>query len=98
MLLPLTLTFVILFLLLELGGDEVHVKEFFLPLGWVRTEVFVMCHGLAEARGDTVQDDIDEVVVSYLGIDIESIDIMQVFCTVPVSLRSLITLKALSGL
>ena len=78
-LLPLTLTSVILFLLLELGSDEVHVEEFFLPLGWVRTEVVVMCHGLAEARGDTVQDDIDEVMVSYLGIDIESIDIIQVF-------------------
>ena len=53
-LLPLTFTSVILFLLLELSGDKVHVEEFFLPLGWVRTEVFVICHGLAEARGDTV--------------------------------------------
>ena len=78
-LLPVTLAFVILFLLLELGGDEVHVEECFLPLGWVRTEDFVMCHGLAEARRDTVQDDIDEVVVRHLGIDIESIDIIQVF-------------------
>ena len=38
-----------------------------------------MCHGLAEAGCDTVQDDIDEVKVNHLGIDIESIDIMQVF-------------------
>ena len=78
-LLPLTLTFLIFFLLLELGGDEVHMEEFFLPLGWVRTEVFVMCHGLAEARGDTIQDDIDEVMLHHLGVDIESIDIIQVF-------------------
>ena len=75
-LLPLTLTSVILFLLLELGGNEVHVEEFLLPLGWVRTEVFVMYHGLAEARGDTVQDDIDKVMVRHLGIDIESINIV----------------------
>ena len=38
-----------------------------------------MCHGLAEARSDTIQDNIDEVMVSHLGIDIESIDIIQVF-------------------
>ena len=30
-------------------------------------------------RGDTVQDDIAEVMVSHLGINIESIDIIQVF-------------------
>ena len=58
-LLPLTLTSVILFLLLERTGDEVYVEEFHLPLGWVRMEFFVMCHSLAEARGDTVQDDVD---------------------------------------
>ena len=79
MLLPLTLTSVILFLFLELGGDEVHVEEFLLPLGWVRTDVFVMCHGLAEAKDDTVQDDVDQVVVGHLSIDIKSIDIIQVF-------------------
>ena len=38
-----------------------------------------MCHGLVEARGDIVQDDIDEVMVSHLGMDIESIDIIHVF-------------------
>ena len=38
-----------------------------------------MCHGLREARGDTSQDDIDEMVVCQLGIDIESIDIIPVF-------------------
>ena len=38
-----------------------------------------MYHGLAEARCDTVQEDNDEVKVSHLGIDIESIDIIQVF-------------------
>ena len=77
--LPLTLTSVILFLLLELSGNEVHVEKFLLPLGQVRKEVFVMCHGLAEVSGDAIQDNIDEVMVGYLGIDIESIDIIQVF-------------------
>ena len=40
-----------------------------------------MCHGLAEARGDAVQDNIDEVIVrnDYLGLDIVSIDIIRVF-------------------
>ena len=38
-----------------------------------------MCHGLADARGDPVQDDIDEVMVGHLGIDFESINIIQVF-------------------
>ena len=79
MLLPLSLASVILFLLLELDVDQVHLKEFLLSLGWVLMEVFLMCHSLAEARGDTVQDDIDEMMVTHLGIDIESIDIMQVF-------------------
>ena len=30
---PMTLTSVILFLLLELGGDEVHMEELLFPLG-----------------------------------------------------------------
>ena len=38
-----------------------------------------MCNGQAEARGDTVQDDGDEVIVSHLGIDIESIHIVHIF-------------------
>ena len=38
-----------------------------------------MCYGLAETRGDTVQDDVDEVLVSHLGVDIESMDMIQVF-------------------
>ena len=57
-----------------------------------------MCHGLVEARGDIVQDDIDEVMVSHLGMDIESIDIIHVFLNGTCCLRSLISLKALSGL
>ena len=57
-----------------------------------------MCHGLAEARGDPVQDDIDEVMVGHLGIDIESINIIQVFLNSTNCLKSLISLKALSGL
>ena len=77
--LPLTLTSVILFLLLELSSDEVHVEEFIFPLGWIRAEVLVMCHGLAETRSDTVQDDVNELVICHLGTHIESIDIIQVF-------------------
>ena len=38
-----------------------------------------MCHDLAEARGDTVQDVVDETIVSHLSVDIESIDIVQLF-------------------
>ena len=37
-----------------------------------------MRQGLAVASGDTVEDDVDEVVVGHLGIDIESINIVQV--------------------
>ena len=64
---------------MELGGDEVYVEEFLLPLRWVRAEVFIVCHSLAEARGDTIQDDIDQVVVGQLGIDIVPINIVPVF-------------------
>ena len=53
-LLSLTLTSVILFLLLELGGDEVQVEELLFPLAWVGAEVFIVSHGLAEASRDTV--------------------------------------------
>ena len=38
-----------------------------------------MCRGQVEARGHTIQDYVDEMVICYLGIDIESIDIVQVF-------------------
>ena len=62
-LLPLSLTFVVLFLLLELDGNEVNIEEFLRLFGWVRVEVFIVCHGLAEAMGDTVQDHIDKVMV-----------------------------------
>ena len=41
--------------------------------------IFVLCHDLAEARGSTVQDDVDQLIVSHLVIDIKSIDIVQVF-------------------
>ena len=37
-----------------------------------------MCHGPAEARGVTIQDDVDQVVVGQLSIDVKSIDIIQV--------------------
>ena len=38
-----------------------------------------MCHGVVEARCDTVLDDVNEVMVRRLRIDIKSIDIVQVF-------------------
>ena len=79
MLLTLTRISVILFLFLELEGAEVHVEEFLLPLREFSAEVFIVHHGLVEARSDIVQDDIDLMVVCYLGIEIESIDIVQVF-------------------
>ena len=37
-----------------------------------------MCHGLAETRGDTIQDDVIKVMVSPVGTDIVSINIMLV--------------------
>ena len=37
-----------------------------------------MCHGLAEVRVDTVQDNVYEIVVSHLGTVIESINVLQV--------------------
>ena len=55
------------------------MEEFLLLLKWVRAKVFAICHGLTEAWSDTIQDDINEVMVSHLAIDIESIDIIQVF-------------------
>ena len=42
-------------------------------------DLFIMCHGLAEASGDTIQNDIDKVLLSHINIDIKSIDIIQVF-------------------
>ena len=38
-----------------------------------------MCHGLAEIRSDLIQDNIDQVVVSHLATDIESIYIVELF-------------------
>ena len=38
-----------------------------------------MCQGLAEARGDAIQDVVGKVMVNHLGIDIDFIDIIQVF-------------------
>ena len=37
-----------------------------------------MCYGLLGASADSVQDVVDQVVVGYLGIDIESIYVVQV--------------------
>ena len=79
MLLPLICTSIILFLHLELGGDEIHLQAFLLPFKWIRAKVFVMCHSLAETRGYTVQNNIDQVTHSHLAIDIKFIDIVQVF-------------------
>ena len=38
-----------------------------------------MCHGLKEARGDTVQHNVDAIIISHHGMGIESIDVVQVF-------------------
>ena len=38
-----------------------------------------MCHGLADTSNNTVQDDVDEVMAGHLGINFDSIDIVQVF-------------------
>lgn len=38
-----------------------------------------MCHCLAETRDDTIQDDVDDMMVYYLDIDIKSIYIVLVF-------------------
>ena len=38
-----------------------------------------MCYSLLEVRLNNIQDEVDYVVVSYLGIGIESIDMILVF-------------------
>ena len=38
--------------------------------------VLVVCYVLRKARGDTIQDDINAVMLCHLGIDIKSIDII----------------------
>ena len=55
------------------------MEKYVFPFEWVGTEGLVVCYGLTKMRSDAVQDDIDEVVVCLLGIDIESIDMVQVF-------------------
>ena len=98
MLFLLTLVLVLLLLLLPPSGDEIHVLYFPLPCEGVRGEVFIVGGGLAALRGDAVQDDIDHMVVGYLSIEIESFNIIQVFCTIPVCLRLLISIKVRSSL
>ena len=75
-LLPLTDTFDILFLVLYCECNDVHLTKFLVPLRWITEEVLAVCHGLTEARGDTIQDALDKMVVCYLCIDMESIDIV----------------------
>ena len=69
----------IFFLLLEISSNRVHMWEFLLPLGWVGAEVFILRLGLAKARNDALWNDVDQVVVSYLAIEIKAIDIASVF-------------------
>ena len=45
----------------------------------VRMEIFIVCDDLVEARSGTVQNNIIKFIVCHLGIDIESINIIQVF-------------------
>ena len=75
-LLFLTFALVILFLLLELISDEVLTEKFVLLLRGIRAEVVLVCYCLAEARVDVIQDDVDEIIVHYLGMDIKSINII----------------------
>ena len=78
-----TLAFVVLLLFLELTGYEVHVEQFFLSLKQVIVEVFVVWHSLTETTGDILPDHVDKVMVCHHGMDIESINIIQVLfnCT-----------------
>ena len=61
-------------------------------------EGLIVCHSLAEIRGHTMQDDIDEIVVCHLSIDIEYSDIVQVFLHNTCLLVFTDLVKALSGL
>ena len=65
-----------MFLFQELSSDEVYMQEFLLLLGYVKMEVLTVCHGLVEARSNTVQYDVDQALCSHLGIDINSINII----------------------
>ena len=53
-LLPLTLTFVIFYLLLQLGCDNVHGGQFLFLFGLVKTEVLARYHGLTRVRNGTI--------------------------------------------
>ena len=55
------------------------MQKLFLLFAHVDMEVFIVRHGLVLARGHTVQDDVDKVIVCHLDIDIVSIDIVQEF-------------------
>ena len=74
------------------------MEEFLFPLGWVSMNVFVACHGLAEAKGNSIQDDIDQMFVTHLGIDSQSMNIVQVFLDSAYFFDIPNLVKALSGL
>ena len=49
------------------------MQEYLLLLVCVRVGVLDVCHGLPEARSDTVHGDIEKLVVCHVGTDIEYI-------------------------
>ena len=73
------LILVLLFILAKLSSDKIQIKEFSLSGGPVHATVVIIYHGLVKLRSDTGESNIDKVMVCYLKIDIESIDMDQVF-------------------
>ena len=92
MLLSLTLAPIILFLLLEPSGAQIHMTEYLVPLRWVKGEVFIMYHGLAQARCDTLQEHLHKMMVRHLSINIKYINLILLFleCTSLVEITDLV--------
>ena len=64
---------------MQLSGDEIYIENFFLSFGSSIVKILLECHGLAEERRDSVQDNINELIVYHFGIHNEFINIVQVF-------------------
>ena len=69
MILSLILALIVFFLFLELYRNQLHIQEYLFPLRLVRVEVFLVCYSLAQARVDTVQDDVGNIIDCYLGMN-----------------------------
>ena len=63
---------------LQLSGDEIHANEFFCQCIRIFAEMFIVCHAAAEGTCELVDDDIDYCRVWYFGIDVLSINLMEV--------------------